>query len=363
MFALLGGQVVEAIRDTELILEGRRAAPAIVGALALLATAGLGIAADIPIVPVLPPIPPPPPQICNNGVYADAAYLRMTRQDPDATPLVSVDDPDDILDAADFSFGWSSGVQARAGILFSRLGIELGGFWISPWSSYVERVGPFDDPVIETTPETLVLAPTAVLATNETRIFGADANVVIQVNPNILMFGGVAFISLADSLEIGLTVDLLPTGPSPDEGYSVYTWDTLNRMIGPQFGARVSLGSLLPGTFFLGADIRAGLLFNFIQNSVFADRDVLLGDLTGTDTAFSISPMVGAGVKVGFQATSNIALTAGYQALWLGNVALAPDQVAQTGDMNIARPGAVSLGTATNDFFTHGLEIGIKIRF
>jgi len=351
---------------------GRRNAPFIiknspffVGAVALLGMVGGGFAADLPIVPiVVAPPPPPPPVVCENHIYAGADYLRMTRQDPDATPLVSVAAPGDVLDASDFSFGWSSGIAGRAGIIFCNIGFEVGGFWISPMSSFLDDLFLGDPDVeIETNPLTDVFGVSAVTGYNETRVWGLDANVVVQLNPNVLLFAGAAFIELADILEIDVISDQTPTSFADGDGFGLYTWTAQNLMVGPQVGVRGMFGPLTPGSFFLGVDVGAGLLFNFIRNDLLVDRSALLGDLTGTDSAFSIVPMVRGAARVGFQVTSNIAITAGYQALWLGNVALAPDQVAETGDLNIPGPDTVTLGTATNDFFSHGIEIGIRLRF
>jgi hypothetical protein len=130
--------------------------PFFIGAVALLATVGAGFAADIPVAPIVVPPPPPPPVVCENHIYAGADYLRMTRQDPDATPLVtSLGPAGDLLDATDFSFGWSSGVSGRAGIIFCNIGFEVGGFWISPMSAFRDDLDP-DEPdiLIETTPAT-----------------------------------------------------------------------------------------------------------------------------------------------------------------------------------------------------------------
>ena len=287
----------------------------------------------------------------------------MTRQDPDPTPLVTLNTDGDILDASDFNFGWTGGVEGRVGYMTCRIGFEIGGFWLRPWTAFHEADEDLDDLFIETDPDTIINTPTSVTGYNETRLWGLDANVVMQMNPSVQVFAGVAFMQLADTLEIEVLDDQVTTTTNPDEGYGLYTWDTLNRMVGPQFGFRANLGPTTPGSFFISVDVRGGVLFNWIQNSLFADRVDGLGDLTGTDTAFSVVPMVGAGVNLNFQATANIAFTAGYQALWLGNVALAPDQVGETGDMNVGGPGVVPLGTATNDFLAHGLEIGVKLTF
>ncbi len=101
------------------LMRGRAAAAAFVLASAALTATGANAADLTPIIIPTTPAPPPPPA-CDNTVYASAYYLYMTRRDPMPTPLVSyAGDPGtgNLIDAADFNFGWRDGVAARVRLL------------------------------------------------------------------------------------------------------------------------------------------------------------------------------------------------------------------------------------------------------
>ena len=338
-----------------------RTAAAAVGVVSLVLAAGVAQAAAIAlpvIVPVAPAPPPPPVDECDSGLFASAQYLYMTRRDPAPTPLVTDATPGDYLDASDFQFGWVDGFDARVGYIHCRIGFDIGGFMIRSWGDEIEVVDIGATLVLETDPTTNVDDPNTMYALNRTELDGADANIHFAVSPNLTLYAGAAYVRLADEL-------LIEFGPfdggNQDNGIGDYAWTVFNNMIGPQIGFRATLGPMTPGTFFLGTDVRAGLLFNRINNDLFVLRSD--GIVTGTDTINALSPMVAGSIKAGFQATSNISITAGYRAIWLGNVALAPDQVAQSPNLNVA-PGAVTIGTtAGGNFLAHGLEVGIQLNF
>lgn len=348
------------------LLRGRRVAAALIAATSLALFAGSAHAVDLlpPVIPTIPP--PPPPPACDNSFYASAYYLYMTRRDPAPTPLVSTfGNPGlgDVLDASDFNFGWRDGVEARAGFIICHFGAEAGVFALRSWTA---EVFPTDvgDMWLETNPATSAIGVTDVYSYDRTEIFGADLNFVFQPNQHFQFYAGVAYLRLSDTLSIELTAPSA-VGAAPTLGYGVYRWDVLNSMIGPQIGVRGKVGSLTPGTFFLGGDVRAGILFNRITNNLLVDRsDPVPGDLTGSDTANSVVTMLGGGVQVGFQATANLSITVGYRALFLHNVALAPDQVAQSPNLNGLGPAVVPIGTAAGgNFLAHGFEVGLHLNF
>ncbi len=346
------------------LARGRIAATAFVFASVALAVSG-SYAADLPpvIVPTTPA--PPPPVACGNTVYASAYYLYMTRRDPAPTPLVSfagLPGSGNAIDAADFNFGWRDGVEARAGFLHCRIGVEVGGFTLRSW---VATTTPFidgtEDIVIETNPVTDVADVFTLTGENRTEIWGADANIVFQ-GSNFAIYGGAAYIHLTDELTISAFMRD-PGSPTFPDGQGDYNWLVINSMIGPQIGARAMFGPMTPGSIFFGADIHGGILFNRVSNALTVTRPAPLLTLTGADTTTSIVPMLGASVKVGFQATANLSFSMGYRALWLGNVAMAPDQVSLTPNLNIPGPN-VPIGTsATSHFLAHGLEVGVHLRF
>jgi hypothetical protein len=353
------------MRDRALT-RGRRIAGAIIAATSVALFAGSAHAVDL-LPPVIPVVPPPPPPTCDNNFYASAYFLYMKRRNPPPTPLVSLKlnpGSGDVLDASDFSFGWRDGVGGRVGFIVCHFGVEAGAFAIRNWSSTVSSF-PADNVFLETNPPTSAALIGEVDGLNRTEIFGADIHFVFQPNEHVQFYAGPAYIRLTDTLIIDLIPSITRTGAAPTDGAGTYRWDVLNSMIGPEIGVRGKVGSLTPGTFFLGGDAHFGVLFNRISNMMSVDRpDPVPSDLTGNDTANSIVTMLGGAVQVGFQATANLSLTVGYRALFLHNVALAPNQVSQAPNLNVLGPAVVPIGTAAgSNFLAHGLEIGIHLQF
>jgi hypothetical protein len=322
-------------------------------------------AADI-VVPVIPaPIyvpPPPPPQ---PSFYASVAALYMTRSTPAIAPILEAelltaaeplpgnDDPADLLDASDFDFGFTFGLEGRAGVILPNgmLGFEVGGFWLRPWTATVANDDVFGLAILETDPETPV-GLDAFEAYNTTRLYGFDANVVAHLNGGALqLYAGLAYIRLRD--EMGINADL----DAPDE---FWLWQTNNRLIGPQVGARVVIGNSNPFSVELGG--RVGLLHNSMTNSVLIDR---MGDddLTGADADSIWTLMAGGSITARFNLNPNFAITAGYEALWLKKVALAPHQVGVTDPINIPGPDTIGLDTYVAPFLAHGFTAGVSLRF
>jgi hypothetical protein len=73
--------------------------------------------------------------------------------------------------------------------------------------------------------------------------------------------------------------------------------------------------------------------------------------------------MLAGKVRVGFQLNQGLAVHVGYQALFLNNVALAPDQVGATGNLDVIGPATVPMTLQTNSFFMHGLSLGVTLNF
>lgn len=322
-----------------------------IGAMAI----GSAGAADLPVfIPAPIVIPPPAPQ---PGFYASVALLYMTRSDPAQAPILNEADPvpaaaeplpgapvGDPFDAQDFDFGWTFGVEARAGVILpsGNFGFEAGGFWLRPWVAYYAD----DDigrPDLATDPPLAVWDMLSFEAWNTTRIYGLDANAVAHLGP-LQIYGGVAYIHLRDAMEIVAPMSQLPT--------EYYNWWTGNRMIGPQVGARFTIGNASPFSVEVGG--RVGILRNSMSNEVFLD---MAADVAATDFDTVWTLMAGGGVTAKFNVNESLAITAGYQALWLQKVALAPHQVGATD------PITPELDTFYAPILIHGVSAGLAFRF
>jgi hypothetical protein len=313
------------------------------------------------------PLPPPVVapivvvEVQNPGFYLGVSALYMTRTGPAQAPILNQDisgamplppaPPGDILDARDFDFGWVWGVDARAGIVLpGNFGVEVGGFWLSPFRADVGDEIEFRIVELVTDPPTYIEAY-AYEGFNRTRVYGADANVVAHLNGGALqVYAGVAYLAVDDYMYLRLYSDGRDT---------FLNWASDNTLIGPQVGARF-IGGMGPLSIEVGG--RVGFLHNSINNLVVVDRP-LDTDLTGEDADSVWTLMAAGNVTARFNVTEHFALTAGYQALWLNRVALAPHQVGATDDINIVGPATIGLDTFVAPLLVHGFTAGMSLRF
>lgn len=315
-----------------------------------LAGASVAFAADIPVYVAPAPAPAPMPVAAAMvpSFYIDVSALYMTRRSPAPGDIIideDLNEGDVILNANDFDFNWRPGIQVRAGTSFGgNLGIDFGGFWLAPMTATVATSGT-GDIAIQTNPNTDLVGIGDIDALNTTTFRGADVNLTYAMGDGFSLFGGLAYIGLHDNMMISAA----GIGTTYD-----YEWDVNNRMIGPQIGANVNLmGGPGPGLF-VDATMRAGLLFNSITSTVQSD----LGNGDNLERARTL--MVGGGITAGYNINENFAVTLGYQGTFLKNVALAPDQVGVTGNLNQVD---IPLETTTGNFLAHGLTLGLNLRF
>lgn len=327
-------------------------------AAAAVGTAPAANAADPIVAPVAPIVVT---EVERPGFYLGVSALYMTRSNPAQAPILNEATPralplpgapvGDILDARDFDFGWAWGVEARAGIVLpNNFGVEIGGFWLGPFEAVVggEIEGGFVE--LETNPDTFLDAY-AFEGFDRTRIYGADANIVAHLNGGALqVYAGAAYISVEDYMYLRIYRD------GRDE---FLNWATDNTLIGPQIGARVTAG-MGPLSIEIGG--RFGFLHNSIDNIVVVDRPMDT-DLTGEDADSVWTLMAGGTVTARFNVTEALAITAGYQALWLSKVALAPHQVGATDPIDVGGPATIGLDTFVAPLLIHGVTAGMSLRF
>ncbi|MBW4519838.1 MAG: BBP7 family outer membrane beta-barrel protein [Scytolyngbya sp. HA4215-MV1] len=154
--------------------------------------------------------------------------------------------------------------------------------------------------------------------------------------------------------------DLISFDGAPGDGEDVGTYkiETDNDMFGLQIG--LDAGTQLSSNLGIGLKLRTGVLLNFsdqnskLVNTGFAGQTVIQGDARGT----GISPMIELGLSATWDLSPNISLKAGYNLLFLGQVALAPEQFAQGPDL-----GTEFSRLDRSSALYHGPSIGIVARF
>jgi len=179
-----------------------------------------------------------------------------------------------------------------------------------------------------------------------TSLYSVEANARLELSPRVTVLAGLRWLQLNDRLQGTLTpadhtaptwklscpgADLLAlcTG-SPVESAGAYppfwTASTKNNLYGVQIGVDGKLAEL--GRLSLDGVVKIGLFDDAAeQSTVVSMRKQLFPARAATNNVTFASE---AGLQVKYQLTKGLAVKAGYQALWLDGVALAPGQIEET---------------------------------
>ena len=212
-----------------------------------------------------------------------------------------------------------------------------------------------------------------------TSLYGAEANGRSDVSSRVTLLAGVRWLQLNDNL-VGTLTPADQTEPDWKGPCSTYTlsdlstcpfypgrpagtyppfWETKtkNNLYGAQVGVDAKLLEL--GRFSLDGLIKAGLFDNnAAQTTVVSMAKQLYPAQATTNRAAFVGE---AGLEVKYELAKGLALKAGYEALWLDGVALAPGQIEETYTTALPKTSARALGVncGSNVLFqgaTFGLE-------
>jgi hypothetical protein len=324
-------------------------------ALAMLALGGPAMAADMPLKA---PVPAAPVFIG----YLEISGLAMTRTKPDATALISGSaspGSGNVLTSDAFDYGWTGGGEVRAGARLwgSQWGVEIAGQWLNHFRESVTSLVPAPGGVLI---QTLTPATTYGIATGgffdstaTSGIYSLEGNITWwNAYRGVIFLAGVRYIRLQESLGI--------RGFSPAGAFiESDDWDTRNSMLGGQLGLRVDFLDFFghtAGPWLFDGHVRGGVFYNEITNDMGRSGAQLFHARTN-DTAY----VVQGGANIGYRFSPNVAITAGYEAMWLSDVALAPNQVGVTPNFNCGPcPGAI--GFRVEELLIHGVKVGLRIR-
>ncbi len=136
-----------------------------------------------------------------------------------------------------------------------------------------------------------------------------------------------------------------------------WTTTTANDLYGAQIGARATLWQ--HGRLTLAAALKAGLYANHAgQNSVVSmAKQLYTASSSAHATAFTGEAQIDLKVAL----ANGVAVKLGYDALWLGGVALGPAQIAglETTKTSVSAPG---IDTGSSKLF-NGLSCGLEVSF
>jgi hypothetical protein len=183
------------------------------------------------------------------------------------------------------------------------------------------------------------------------RLYNAELNVRWNPFGRVTAVAGFRWVNLSEDLQ----------GTLPPER-SVPFWDnqTKNNLYGFQIGADATLFER--GRLSIGGVLKTGVFNNHVDETTAVSiyRVLFLESASTNHCAF----LGETGVQAKYQVTERLAFKAGYEAIWLQGVALAPAQIADTYS-HITPPVSVqAIGVnCGSGVFYHGATVGLEYAF
>jgi hypothetical protein len=186
------------------------------------------------------------------------------------------------------------------------------------------------------------------------RLYNAEVNARWNLWRHVTVLAGFRWVNLSEDLQ----------GTLPPER-TVPFWDTQtkNNLYGFQIGAEGKLFER--GRFSIGCTGKAGVFDNHAEETTTASiYRILFGESDSTDHVAFVGEV---GVQCKYQVTQQLSLRAGYEAIWLQGVALAPGQIPQTVTHDSLLPQEIYLQplgvNCGSGVFYHGATAGLEYSF
>jgi Putative beta barrel porin-7 (BBP7) len=252
----------------------------------------------------------------------------------------------ELLNANDFRQGFSGGPRVgliRHGECYD---FELMYFQIDGWSS-TRRVTP-DDEILEFTAPGGFSVDTFGQAMEweySSKLYNAEFNVRWNPLCRLTMLAGFRWVELRENLDGAVIPSLME---------SFWNTNTKNNLYGFQIGAD---GKILDrGCFSIDGLVKAGIFGNSAEQTTLAvsQNDSGVYSAATTHTAF----LGEVGLQCKYRVTCNLTLRAGYEALWLQGVALAPAQIQES----YVLQDTVGINSNSGVFY-HGATAGFEYSF
>ena len=266
------------------------------------------------------------------------------------------------LNSSDFRQGFAAGPRLDL-IRHGDRGydFELSYFQIDGWSSD-RSVGP-DDP-----PDWLIMRSPGFIQTNQqsdqamvwdyaTKLYNAECNVRWNPYRRLTVLAGFRWMRLGENL-VG-TLDPT-TFPWEESRWHFWNTTTTNDLYGFQIGADGKLWER--GRFSIGGLVKAGIFDNNAEQTT--EISVIFKRQRWASASTDHAAFVGeTGLQCKYQLTERFLLKAGYEAIWLQGVALAPGQIQETStDMSKITVQALGVNCDAGVFY-HGATAGLEYSF
>jgi hypothetical protein len=177
------------------------------------------------------------------------------------------------------------------------------------------------------------------------KLYNAEINVRWNPLCRVTMLAGFRWLELRENLAGALS----PTPLSP-----FWNTDTKNNLYGFQIGADGLIWDR--GCFSIDGLLKAGVFGNHAEQTTGVNSGGILGmyDASTNHTSF----LGEVGLQCKYQVTCSLTLRAGYEAIWLQGVALAPGQILES---NVPA-GVVGINSNSGVFY-HGATAGLEYSF
>jgi len=242
--------------------------------------------------------------------------------------------------------------------------LELSYFQIDGWSSD-RSVGP-DYPIdwlvmrapggFTQTNQKPMLATQAMVWDYVTKLYNAELNMRWNPTSQLTVLAGFRWMNLGENL-VG-TLDP-PTYPW-ESTWTFWNTTTTNNLYGFQIGADGKLFER--GRFSIGGLAKAGIFDNNAEQTT--EVSVIFKRQRWAYASTNHAAFVGeTGLQCKYQVTERLLLRAGYEAIWLQGVALAPGQIQRTQtDLDTVSVQAFGVNCDSGVFY-HGATAGLEYSF
>lgn len=172
-----------------------------------------------------------------------------------------------------------------------------------------------------------------------------------NLHPSLLV--GLRYVSVPERFNFLSVDDDGDTCPGGGD-CGIYNIRTKNHLFGVQFGG---VGTYRFGpSFDLGLRVKAGLFANWAKQRSRVLNESSSDTFNGSNSRTGAAGVADAGLFATWNFTPNIALTGGYQVLYVTGLALAPEQFATSPTTN-----ATSQLNNSGSTFYHGPSVGLKV--
>lgn len=273
------------------------------------------------------------------SAYAGALLLQPMRPSPAALATAPTGTPAVMVDASHFRPGHDivPEIVLRSG--YGAWGVEgrYFGQGTGTASATVSGVTSFRTAGIGVT----ILGGGDIVTRHATRLRSGELQATYRLLPGITALAGVRWIELRDRFHSDISTPA-----------TYVDWNDRNRLLGAQVGGDFAFSSP-EGAVQLNLLVKAGVYRNkarqaFTSTLVSGDSDAASPTTFGSEV----------GVGVSWRVASQIALRAGYSALWLDKVALAGEGAAAA----TQEPGGTSSPIRTDSISYEGLSLGVEYR-